>query len=138
MPIQHDTDLLVPVKAVDQRDSCGDGGLAAAALPDRHPMGMAGAQHHIEDGGLVAVDQQGRLLRYSIAAGRIATVHQIGRHWQDMTLVAGPGDLTRDGRRDLVALRADGTLWAYPHQGNATLGTARQLAVGLTEVLSLA
>ena len=87
---------------------------------------------------LVAVDQQGRLLRYSIAAGRIATVHQIGRHWQDMTLVAGPGDLTRDGRRDLVALRADGTLWAYPHQGNATLGTARQLAVGLTEVLSLA
>ena len=35
MPIQHLTDLLVAVQAVDQRDGRGNGG-AAAALPDRH------------------------------------------------------------------------------------------------------
>jgi hypothetical protein len=50
MPIQHLTDLFVPVQAVDQRDGRGDGGAAAAALPDRHSMGMPGSQHHIDRG----------------------------------------------------------------------------------------
>ena len=38
MPIQYLTDLFVPVQAVDQRDGRGDGGAAAAALPDRHSV----------------------------------------------------------------------------------------------------
>src|SRR5664279_4358566 len=44
------TDLFIPVQAVDQRHSRGDGGATAAALPDRHPMGMPGSQHHMDPG----------------------------------------------------------------------------------------
>src|SRR6478609_10115089 len=44
MPIQYLADLFVPVEAVDQRDGCGDGGAAAAALSDRHSMDMPGSQ----------------------------------------------------------------------------------------------
>ena len=50
VPVQHLTDLFVPVQAVDQRDGRGDGGAAAAALPDRHSVGMPGAQHDMDPG----------------------------------------------------------------------------------------
>lgn len=87
---------------------------------------------------LLAVTSSGALLRYSIADGGIASVHQVGRHWQSMTLLTSPGDLTRDGLRDLVALRSDGTLWVYPHRGDGSWGSVRQLSVGMTTVAALA
>ncbi|MGD8214656.1 hypothetical protein [Aestuariimicrobium sp. Y1814] len=87
---------------------------------------------------LLAVTQDGALLRYSIENGSIVAVHQIGRNWQSMTLLSSPGDLTRDARRDLVALRNDGTLWLYPHRGNGAFGPASQLSVGLTNLVALA
>ena len=105
--------------------------LEAANAEAAHELGDAGFRRPL-------VDQHGALLRYSIAGGRIVAVHRVGRNWQGMGILTSPGDLTRDGRRDLVALRSDGTVWAYPHQGNARWGAVRQLGVGLTDVVGLA
>ena len=123
--------------------SPGGGFLVGAAVIGRNWTGIRLATSVGDSSGddipdLLAVDQHGALLRYTIARGRIVAVHQVGRNWQGMGVLTSPGDLTRDGRRDLVALRTDGTLWAYPHQGNATWGALRQLDVGLTDVVGLA
>lgn len=124
-------------------DSLGGRYLVGAAVIGRNWTGIRMAATVGDCSGdqvpdLLAVDQHGALLRYSIAGGRIVAVHRVGRNWQGMGILTSPGDLTRDGRRDLVALRSDGTVWAYPHQGNARWGAVRQLGVGLTDVVGLA
>lgn len=42
----------------------------------------------------------------------------------------GIGDFTGDGRADLLAIRTDGTLWAYAGTSNATIGAATQVGRG--------
>lgn len=37
--------------------------------------------------------------------------------WEAFTAIVGPGDLTGDGRRDILARGADGSLWVYPGTG---------------------
>ncbi|MEV0407116.1 FG-GAP-like repeat-containing protein [Actinoallomurus sp. NPDC050550] len=70
----------------------------------------------------VAVDQAtGKLWLYpgpKFAASGRKLIGSSG--WNGMTQLTGIGDLTGDGRADLVAVRkSDGTLWVYPGATNA-------------------
>jgi len=56
---------------------------------------------------------------------------RIGSGWGTMRIIVGPGDLTGDGRPDVLALRAsDGTLWVYPGTGRGSIQSARPVATG--------
>ncbi|WP_083707185.1 FG-GAP-like repeat-containing protein [Intrasporangium flavum] len=56
---------------------------------------------------------------------------RIGTGWGGMSAIVGPGDLTGDGRPDLLARRAsDGTAWVYPGTGHATWQPRIQVASG--------
>ena len=80
----------------------------------------------------------GNLVRYAFnGGGSITSAAQVGRHWGSMGLVTAPGDINNDGRRDLVSLRNDGSLWAYWNNGTSWGGPA-QLATGLTGIRLLA
>jgi hypothetical protein len=52
-------------------------------------------------------------------AGRI----RVGGGWQIYTKPAAPGDLTGDGKSDLVAVDSAGRLWLYPGLGNGHFGS---------------
>ena len=58
------------------------------------------------------------------------TGSQIGVGWQQFSWVLG-GDVTGDGRADIVAERPDGTLWLYINGGSNTApyGTGSQIGV---------
>ena len=45
-----------------------------------------------------------------------------------MTAIVSVGDLNGDGNPDVVARKADGTLWLYPGNGSNGFGTPTQLA----------
>ncbi|HEX9227447.1 MAG TPA: FG-GAP-like repeat-containing protein, partial [Arthrobacter sp.] len=40
--------------------------------------------------------------------------------WEVFTAIIGPGDLTGDGRGDILARGSDGSLWVYPGTGRVT------------------
>ena len=40
--------------------------------------------------------------------------------WEVFTAIIGPGDLTGDGRGDILARGSDGSLWVYPGTGSVT------------------
>ncbi|MDQ0148015.1 FG-GAP repeat domain-containing protein, partial [Pseudarthrobacter niigatensis] len=47
---------------------------------------------------------------------------KVGDGWNVMTAISAAGDLTGDGKPDLVARDTNGTLWTYPGQGNGLFG----------------
>lgn len=54
-----------------------------------------------------------------------------GSGWQGMADIILPGDVTGDGRPDLLAMRmADGSLWVYPGLGNGWVGSGKQIGRG--------
>ncbi|MEL4505365.1 FG-GAP-like repeat-containing protein [Luteococcus sp. H138] len=75
----------------------------------------------------VAINGPSLYLLRGLGSGRLATPARIGRNgWDRMTWIGVPGDVTGDGRSDLVARRTDGTLWLYPSTGSG-LGDGRQI-----------
>lgn len=66
---------------------------------------------------ILAVDRSGILMRYSLTRdGRFTGARAVvGRGWQSMSAVYSPGDLTGDGRWDLVARSSSGVLYCYPN-----------------------
>jgi hypothetical protein len=78
---------------------------------------------------MLARDKAGRLWLYpSTGAGTFGTRHLLGRGgWNAMTAIAGAGDLSGDGRADLLARDRAGTLWLYRGNGGGGFG-ARTLA----------
>src|SRR6185436_18370192 len=64
---------------------------------------------------MLARDKAGRLWLYaSTGAGTFGTRHLLGRSgWNAMTAIAGAGDLSGDGRADLLARDSAGNLWLY-------------------------
>ncbi|WP_322899750.1 FG-GAP-like repeat-containing protein, partial [Actinacidiphila rubida] len=50
--------------------------------------------------------------------------------WNAYTLMAGTGDVTGDGRADLVARDASGALWLYKGTGSASAPFAARTKVG--------
>ena len=53
---------------------------------------------------------------------------RVGTGWNAMTALAGPGDLTGDGKADLLARDTLGQLWLYP--GNGPGGWLPRVRVG--------
>ncbi|MEE6264034.1 hypothetical protein V1633_36860, partial [Plantactinospora sonchi] len=47
---------------------------------------------------------------------------RIGTGWQSLNAISA-GDLTNDGKADLIGRDNDGQLWLYPGTGNATTDT---------------
>ena len=78
---------------------------------------------------MLARDKAGRLWLYpSTGAGTFGTRHLLGRGgWNSMTALAGAGDLSGDGRADLLARDSAGNLWLYRTSTGGGFG-ARTLA----------
>jgi hypothetical protein len=71
---------------------------------------------------LVATRSDGTLLLYPNGGSNTSPYSsgsQIGSGWQPFSWVLG-GDVTGDGRADIVAAKPDGTLWLYPNGGSNT------------------
>ncbi|PZF80563.1 FG-GAP-like repeat-containing protein [Jiangella anatolica] len=54
----------------------------------------------------------------------------IGRGWNSMSAIVGPGDWNRDGAVDLIARLVNGELWLYPGNGRGRFGTPVRLGHG--------
>ncbi|NKX49340.1 lysozyme M1, partial [Arthrobacter deserti] len=50
--------------------------------------------------------------------------------WDKFRSILVPGDVTGDGRRDVVAPLADGTAWAFPGRGTGKFGSRTKIASG--------
>ncbi|MCY0936029.1 FG-GAP repeat domain-containing protein [Streptomyces sp. H34-S4] len=55
---------------------------------------------------------------------------RLGAGWGIYNKLFGAGDVTGDGRADLLARGTDGTLWAYPGNGSAGFGDRVKIGTG--------
>ena len=80
----------------------------------------------------------GTLWLYPGGTNALGTRIQIGTSgWNGMNKLTGVGDITGDGRPDLIAVRvSDGTLWVYPGADKA-VGTRTQLGTSWSGIRSL-
>ncbi len=96
---------------------------------------ITGARDLTGDGraDLVARDTSGVLWLYKgtgNTAAPFATRTRIGPGWNMYNALADTGDLTKDGRADLVARDTSGVLWLYKGTGNATAPYAARTRIG--------
>ncbi|WP_461474714.1 FG-GAP-like repeat-containing protein [Microbacterium sp. HJ5] len=90
---------------------------------------------------VLAVKPTGALMLYrgNGAGGFSGSAAQIGTGWGTMTALFYAGDFNGDTRGDLIARRADGTLWLYPTTGTRSWGAAKQIGTGwggMTAIIS--
>ena len=81
---------------------------------------------------LVAAGSDGNLTLYTNGGSNTApyaTGILIGTAWQQFTRIMA-GDVTGDGRADLVAIKPDGTLWLYTNGGSNTAPYATGVLIG--------
>ncbi|MFE5797967.1 hypothetical protein ACFQ8C_36045, partial [Streptomyces sp. NPDC056503] len=82
----------------------------------------------------VARDKNGYLWLYDVTGSgygaKIAARKQIGGGWNTYTQMSGGGDLTGDGRPDLVAVDKAGALWLYKGTGNVAAPFAARQKIG--------
>ncbi|MEV7420698.1 FG-GAP-like repeat-containing protein [Streptomyces sp. NPDC089919] len=84
-------------------------------------------------GDLLATDtRSGDLYLYpGLGTGHFGTRLQIGTNWDAMSVASGAGDLTGDGRDDVVAVESGtGKLFVYPGLGDGRLGPRVQAGTG--------
>ena len=80
---------------------------------------------------VIAVDEDGTLLQYSVRGDRLSSAYSIGRGWQTFSWISNVPDVDGDRLTDLVGRRAeDGTLWLLRGQGGGTYGSAKQVGRG--------
>ncbi|MGW4726993.1 FG-GAP repeat domain-containing protein [Streptomyces sp. NPDC004292] len=96
---------------------------------------LAGGTDLTGDGrpDLVARDTAGKQWLYAgtgTASRPFAGRVQVGHGWQAYNSVVSPGDLSSDGRADLVARDASGTLWYYQGTGVASKPFAARARIG--------
>lgn len=80
---------------------------------------------------VLARDGTGNLLLYrgnGPGGWLTPTSVQVGSGWNGMTAMVSPGDFNGDGRNDLLARGAAGTLWLYP--GDGAEGWGPRVVVG--------
>ncbi|NJP45467.1 choice-of-anchor D domain-containing protein [Actinacidiphila epipremni] len=118
-------------------------GVAATPLSVRSQIGPAwnaydlvtSVSREMSDGTgtMVARDGSGVLWYYAGTgdpAAPFAPKAWVGTGWGQYTTLTGTGDLTGDGRADLIARDASGTLWLYPGTGSATAPFAARTTIG--------
>ncbi|MFF0476204.1 N-acetylmuramoyl-L-alanine amidase [Streptomyces sp. NPDC004284] len=82
---------------------------------------------------LIAREKSGVLWLYKgtgVPAAPFAARIKVGGGWQTYNAIVSTGDLTGDGKADLVARDTTGTLWSYKGTGTATTPFATRLKVG--------
>ncbi|MFJ5550665.1 FG-GAP repeat domain-containing protein [Streptomyces sp. NPDC093225] len=82
---------------------------------------------------VLAVLPTGEARMYQTPAGRLpapaSPYKKVSADWRGYDVLTSPGDLTGDGRADLlVREKAGGTLWLYP--GSGTFGFASRVKIG--------
>ncbi|MFZ3497777.1 FG-GAP repeat domain-containing protein [Streptomyces sp. 5.8] len=83
---------------------------------------------------LVARDKDGKLWLYrgtASASSPLASRQQIGTGWQIYNSIVAPGDLTSDGKADMVARDKAGVLWLYKGTGVASQPFGSRVKVGV-------
>ncbi|MFJ3610807.1 FG-GAP-like repeat-containing protein [Streptomyces hydrogenans] len=118
----------------------GSGGLGARKLIGSggwNSMGRLAAFGDLSGDGrsdLLSVEKAtGRLWLYpGTSGGGLGTRRLIGSGgWNGMNALVGAGDMTGDGRADLVAReKATGKLWLYPGTSTRTLGARKLIGTG--------
>ncbi|MFD0078539.1 FG-GAP-like repeat-containing protein [Streptomyces sp. NPDC127166] len=118
----------------------GSGGLGARKLIGTggwNTMGLLAAFGDLSGDGrsdLLGVEKStGKLWLYpGTSGGSLGTRKLIGTGgWNTMNALIGAGDMTGDGRADLVAReKATGKLWLYPGTSTRTLGTRKLIGTG--------
>ncbi|MER7727863.1 VCBS repeat-containing protein [Streptomyces sp. NPDC096323] len=90
----------------------------------------------LEDSGdpVVMEIYNGTLYDDSVAGGANALATGFG----DYNLVLGPGDLSGDGRSDLLARDSAGVLWLYPGKGDGTFKARAKVGGGWSQFNQLA
>jgi FG-GAP-like repeat len=96
---------------------------------------ITGARDLTGDGrpDLVARDTSGVLWLYqgtNSTTAPFATRTKVGAGWNIYKTLTGAGDLTGDGKSDLLATDTSGVLWLYKGTGNATAPYAPRVKVG--------
>ncbi|MFD4377658.1 FG-GAP repeat domain-containing protein [Streptomyces sp. NPDC058486] len=96
---------------------------------------LAGVADASGDGrpDMVARDASGVLWLYKGTASvsaPFATRLRVGAGWGAYNQLTGAGDLTGDGRADLIARDTTGVLWLYPATGRAEVPYAARVRVG--------
>ncbi|HEY3477829.1 MAG TPA: FG-GAP-like repeat-containing protein, partial [Streptomyces sp.] len=139
---------LTPSGRLDLRTGTGTGGVAA--LGPWHSSGWATGSTYIPIGDqkgsgtndLLVRDSAGRLTRYdgSLVAFAAPTSRHtlIGGGWNIYTALTSPGDLTGDGRPDLLARDASGVLWRYDGQSTGLFAARVRIGGGWNTYNSLA
>lgn len=86
--------------------------------------------HAANASGLLARDAAGRLILYpGNGAGGFGRSRVVGTNWNIMDVISFGGDLTGDGRPDIVAREeASGSLFVYPGTGTGAFGRRIQVA----------
>jgi hypothetical protein len=82
---------------------------------------------------VLARDSSGLLFFYpgtGDPAGMFGNRVQIGKGWGAFTSIVSAGDLTTDGKDDVLAAKSTGELLLYPGDGRARLGAARVIGSG--------
>lgn len=79
---------------------------------------------------MLMVDSSGRLWLYpGKGTGYFGTRRLVGSYgWQSFANVVGHGDLTGDGKPDIVARTPGGVIYLYPGKGNGYFGARRTLS----------
>lgn len=83
-------------------------------------------------GDLLALDRANTLWRYSgNGAGGFRSRVQVAAGWgASYNAVAGVGDLTGDGRADIIARDTSGGVWRYSGNGKGSFGVGVRIATG--------
>lgn len=89
---------------------------------------------------LVARDSDARLWLYrgDSSGGFMSGRTLIGGGWHVMNALVGIGDLSGDGRPDVVARDISGRLWLYPGTASGRLGSRTQIGHGWASMSALA
>ncbi|WP_307660348.1 VCBS repeat-containing protein [Streptomyces sp. V1I1] len=82
-------------------------------------------------GGLVTRDSSGVLWYHRhVDGGPFAPRARVGAGWNSYNTLTGAGELTGDGKPDLIARDTTGTLWLYRGTGNTTAPFATRTKIG--------
>ncbi|MEU9856473.1 FG-GAP-like repeat-containing protein [Streptomyces sp. NPDC047974] len=121
------------------RTGTGTGGLGTGAVGSGWPASSVTVPFGDLSGDgcadLLVRDSAGTLTRYDGSCGKAAFVpggprRTIGGGWQIYNALTAPGDLTGDGRPDLLARTPAGQLWLYADNGSGAFTTRTLIGGG--------